>query len=76
MGAALVWMAAYCMLRSPMPQSPSPMELVYVWDGYDDAGLDACCWAALAYVLTFTPTLLFLHGRLPHSAFGNRSGAE
>jgi len=52
------------------------MELVYVWDGYDDAGLDACCWAALAYVLTFTPTLLFLHGRLPHSAFGNRSGAE
>jgi hypothetical protein len=72
--ALVTWVAVYCVLHEPNPRRMPDGSLVYnvcSW-GEEDHDLTALLWAAGAYALTFTPTFLFLRGRISKDVFAQR----
>lgn len=70
--AAVTWMTVYFIIHE-FASGRTANTLVYVTDGSeDDDDLTASLWAAGAYLLTFTPTLLCLQGRARKDAFTQR----
>ncbi len=74
--AALTWGAVYSVIHEPTSRRlpDGSTSFVITCPGDDDDDLTALLWAAGAYVLTFTPTLLLLQGRTPKDLFARRHG--
>jgi hypothetical protein len=60
------------MLHEPNPRTLPDGSFLSVIDAGGDEDLTASLWAAGAYVLTFTPTLLVLRGRVQKDVFQKR----
>src|SRR5260370_18518628 len=71
--AVLTWAVVYSVIHEPASRQLPDGSLQYVicCPG-DDDDLTALLWAAGAYVLTFTPTLLAFAGQRPKDAFAPR----
>lgn len=73
LSAVVVWLCANAALREPPSIPGAEGSLTYVICGPDsDAPLTALLWAAGAYILTFTPTLLLCQRRIRHDAFSRQ----
>ena len=73
LAAAVTWVAVYCTLHEPKPRRMPDGSLVFnlcSWGEKDD-DLTALLWAAGAYALAFTPTLLVLRGRVQKDVFAH-----
>jgi hypothetical protein len=71
--AAITWGAVYYAIHEPsVHQRPDGRIVMVLCGPGDDDDLTALVWAGGAYVLTFTPTLLLLHGRTPRDVFTQR----
>ena len=72
LSAAFTWIAVYFLIHEPtVGHAGDGLRYSWVWP-QDDDELTALLWAAGAYVLTFTPTLLFLRGRTRKDVFAQR----
>ena len=65
----VTWMVAYNVLHEPNPRRISDTEFIWVSHADNNEVTRACAWAAIAYVLVFTPTLLLLNRRVLKSPF-------
>ena len=68
--AVITWCTVYFSIHQPSYRSAGTgRELIIRCPDGDDDDLTALLWAAGSYIVTFTPTLLFLHGRTRRDAF-------
>jgi hypothetical protein len=67
--AAIAWAVTYGLLHEPNLRWISDTELVWISDADNNEFVRASCWAAVAYVVTFTPTLLLLSRRVSRHVF-------
>jgi hypothetical protein len=70
--AVIAWGVVFGVLHEPNPRTLPDGSFLYVTDRSQDGDMTALLWAAGAFVLTFTPTLLLLQGRAPKDAFAPR----
>jgi len=67
--AVITWGVAFALIHEPNPRTMPDGSLLWVTDRGSDADLTALLWAGGAYVVTFTPVLIFMRGRLPKNVF-------
>jgi hypothetical protein len=68
--AIIAWSVAFAVLHETNPRTLPDGSLFYVMDHHgQDEDLTSLLWAAGAYILTFTPTLLLLRGRVSKDEF-------
>ena len=67
--AAIGWAVAYGLLHEPSFRQISDTEFQWISHADNNEAVRASCWAAVVYVLTFTPTLLLLSWRVSRHAF-------
>jgi hypothetical protein len=66
--AAITWGVVYVMVCKPNPRT-LPNGFEYLTCQEDNAEATAALWAGGAYILTFTPTLLWMRGRIRSNVF-------
>jgi len=71
--AVITWVVAFTVLREPNPRTMPDGSFVWVTDHGSDEQITALLWAAGAYVLTFTPALLFTQRRIPKNVFEKKN---
>jgi hypothetical protein len=70
--AVITWGVAFALMHEPNPPRMPDGSSLWVTDHGSDADLTALLWASGAYVITFTPALFFMRGRVPKNVFEKR----
>ncbi len=70
--AALTWGVVYLLIHEPTSGRTPHGSWYVLASPQPDDDLTALFWAAGAYIVTFTPTLLILRGRTPKGLFAKR----
>jgi hypothetical protein len=73
LSAVVAWLCVYAVIHEPASRRLADDSLTFVISCPDnDDELTALLWASGAYILSFTPTLLFLQPRMRKDAFTPR----
>lgn len=67
--ATIAWAVTYGLLHEPSFRQISATEFLWISHADNNECLRASCWATVAYVVTFTPTLLLMSRRVSRHAF-------